>query len=102
MSLNHLSANRASMPLSAMHSRFVFRETGWLLAAMIAVTMSAAEESSPVANAWLAGAKEIPQFPMPASREEWGNARQQIRATLSPLLGDLPPRPARPVVKTLS
>jgi dienelactone hydrolase len=85
-----------------MHPRFVFRGTGWLLAAMIAATMSAAEDPNPIADAWLAGAKGIPKFPLPANREEWTNARNQIRLTLGWLLGDLPPRPGKPAVKRLS
>jgi dienelactone hydrolase len=40
-----------------------------------------------------------PAFPAPKSLDEWRSRREETRATLRTLLGDLPPRPAAPAVK---
>jgi dienelactone hydrolase len=42
-----------------------------------------------------------PDFPAPKSLDEWKTRRDETRATLRKLLGDLPPRPAAPAVKVL-
>ena len=55
----------------------------------------------PAAEAWLAGAALAPDFRLPATREAWEARRSEVRATLEGLLGQLPPRPARPVVTTV-
>ncbi len=63
--------------------------------------MSAAQEPS-VPDAWLSKAGTIPALKIPATRSEWEARRTEIRGTLWKLLGDLPPRPGKPAVKTLS
>ena len=40
-----------------------------------------------------------PEYPVPKSLDEWKARRDQTRATLWKLLGDLPPRPAKPAIK---
>ena len=54
------------------------------------------------AQRWLAAADAIPEFTAPATKEAWISQRQKVRAELWQLLGKLPPRPAKPVVQTLS
>jgi dienelactone hydrolase len=51
---------------------------------------------------WLAKANLAPPFVVPASRAKWEAQRKQVRAQLWELLGQLPPRPRRPKVETLS
>lgn len=43
----------------------------------------------------------VPELMVPADLEAWQRQREVIRATLWRLLGDLPPRPPRPEVRTL-
>src|SRR4051812_13562706 len=43
-----------------------------------------------------------PDFKAPSSVQEWGANRLKIRSELLRLLGDLPPRPAVPAVRTVS
>jgi len=45
---------------------------------------------------------QTPDYPRPATLEEWAKRRESTRATLRSLLGDLPPRPEKPAVETLS
>lgn len=45
---------------------------------------------------------QTPDFPRPADLAEWAKRRESIRATLRARLGDLPARPERPSVETLS
>lgn len=52
--------------------------------------MQAAETQ---AEKWLAKTKIAPAMTVPASVEAWQNQRTSIRAKLTELLGDLPPRP---------
>jgi len=42
-----------------------------------------------------------PAYPLPKNLEEWQARREETRATLRKLLGDLPPRPRTPGVKVL-
>src|SRR5688572_28233982 len=42
-----------------------------------------------------------PAFPAPTSLDEWKGRREQTRATLWKVLGDLPPRPATPQVRVV-
>jgi len=44
---------------------------------------------------------KAPAYPAPRSLDEWSARRAATRATLGKLLGDLPPRPAAPTVKTV-
>ena len=78
-----------------------FPRAGWLLAPLFLTTMTTAETPS-VPDSWLAKAPPVPPLVIPATADEWRNRRGEIRATLGRLLGDLPPRPAKPAVKTLS
>lgn len=51
---------------------------------------------------WLKHANLAPALAAPASRQEWMEQRQVIRARLVSLLGDLPARPPVPAVEILS
>lgn len=51
---------------------------------------------------WLAAAGPVPEFKPAADRAGWEKQRQEIRAQLWKLLGDLPPRPAKVSVQTMS
>ncbi len=44
---------------------------------------------------------KAPDYPAPTSLEEWRVRREETRKTLWKLLGDLPPRPAKPAVEIL-
>jgi len=50
---------------------------------------------------WLDAVK-TPDFAVPATWNDWAAKRAGIRATLWSLLGDLPPRPAKPETRVLS
>ena len=65
-------------------------------------SMTKADETLPATNAerWLASVK-TPDFVVPATWDAWQSKRVEIRANLWKLLGDLPPRPAKPEVKIL-
>src|SRR5260370_26424445 len=54
------------------------------------------------AHGWRAPGGAAPDLPRPATKAAWVSQRQKVRAELWQLLGKLPPRPARPVVQTLS
>ncbi|HEX8914175.1 MAG TPA: alpha/beta hydrolase family protein [Humisphaera sp.] len=51
---------------------------------------------------WLAAAGPVPEFVVPPDRTRWEARRAEIRQALGRLLGDLPPRPAKLAVQTLS
>ena len=72
-----------------------------MLAPLILATMSPAEDNI-VAEAWLAKAPPVPALKIPATPSDWETQRKEIRATLWKLLGDLPPRPEKPAVTTVS
>ncbi|MBM3822568.1 MAG: dienelactone hydrolase [Verrucomicrobia bacterium] len=62
-----------------------------------------AQDSRPAAaDRWMKAAPPVPELEIPASVEAWETRRAGIRATLWKLLGNLPPRPAKPQVKTIS
>ncbi len=44
----------------------------------------------------------VPAFPVPASKAEWDKDRPAVLAKVVATLGDLPPRPAKPMVKLVS
>lgn len=51
---------------------------------------------------WLAAAPSVPEFKVPAQASDWQRRRQEVRAQLEKLLGELPPRPKVPEVRTRS
>ncbi|MFA5263293.1 MAG: alpha/beta hydrolase family protein [Opitutaceae bacterium] len=55
-----------------------------------------------MADRWLDKAEIAPPFAAPTSKEIWEVQRQEVRATLWKLLGNLPARPKTPAVQTLS
>src|SRR5271157_1056460 len=55
-----------------------------------------------VAERWLAKAELAPPFVLPASREAWEVKREELRADLWKLLGQMPRRPKTPKVEILS
>jgi dienelactone hydrolase len=60
------------------------------------------QTNQPEAARWLAHAGMAPPFAAPASRGAWETQRPQIQKTLWQLLGDLPARPAKPKIQTIS
>jgi dienelactone hydrolase len=74
-----------------------------LLAAMIfapGILMSQTNDN--YAANWLAKAELPPPFKVPASLPAWQAERQQVRAQVWELLGQLPPRPKAPAVEIVS
>ena len=72
---------------------------------MLAVTVATslmAQTNPSVAQRWLAAAPPVPDFHAPKSRAAWERQRKEVRATLWELLGQLPPRPRKPAVTTVS
>jgi len=61
-----------------------------------------AHSQSAEVDRWLAKTKIAPDFKAPKTKAAWQKQRQQIRAELVQLLGDLPPRPKLPKVTTVS
>jgi dienelactone hydrolase len=61
-----------------------------------------AQTNQTQAERWLGKADLPPALAVPNSIEKWELDRKDIRATLSRLLGKLPPRPSVPQVQTLS
>ncbi len=60
-----------------------------------------AQNHTSAAAAWLAKAPLAPGFTLPATREAWETRRLEVRAQIQQLLGQLPPRPARPAATLL-
>ena len=75
--------------------------TSFMLALFHFATMSHAQDNL-VAETWLVKAPPVPALKIPTTQSEWETQRKEIRATLWKLLGDLPPRPAKPAVTTIS
>lgn len=50
---------------------------------------------------WLLTAPKIPDFAAPAFLIDWERGRQEIRAQVCKLLGELPPKPSKPEVEIL-
>ena len=80
---------------------FFFPRAIRTLTPLLLAAMSAAQDN-PVAEKWLAQAPPAPALKVPATQAEWEAQRNEIRATLWKLLGNLPPRPAPPGVTTIS
>ncbi|MDB6057263.1 MAG: YtaP [Verrucomicrobiales bacterium] len=51
---------------------------------------------------WMEHAHKVPELKIPSDVKQWEQQRAGIRAQLWKLLGNLPPRPKVPVVKTIS
>jgi dienelactone hydrolase len=84
-------------------NRHLFPVATWLLAAlMLAPCHLMAQTNENDAARWLAKADLPPAFKVPASLSAWKTKRRQVRNQLWELLGQLPPRPRIPDVKTLS
>lgn len=67
----------------------------------LGVTMSVLEAQEPAGPAGTFAGSRAPDFPRPRSLQEWTARRPEVRRTLWRLLGDLPPRPARPAAEVL-
>lgn len=61
-----------------------------------------AQSETPAAQRWLQATDVAPDFQAPQTRGPWEQKRLTIRTQLWQLLGQLPPRPAKPSVQTLS
>jgi len=61
-----------------------------------------AQTNLPIAQRWLDAASAVPEFQVPKSKTIWERQRRKVRAQLWELLGNLPPRPKRVAVETLS
>jgi len=55
-------------------------------------------EPTSAGTSWLAGLPVVPELTIPDSVAKWDQQRASIRARLWDLLGDLPPRPAKPKI----
>jgi dipeptidyl aminopeptidase/acylaminoacyl peptidase len=55
-----------------------------------------------IADRWLAHAQLAPPFKAPASKGAWDLSRREVRSQVIDLLGKLPARPEKPVIKILS
>lgn len=74
-----------------------------LVSVVGALTTPAMAQTNPtVAQRWLAAAPPVPDFEVAGSRTAWERQRKQVRAQLWHLLGDLPPRPKKLTVETLT
>jgi lysophospholipase L1-like esterase/dienelactone hydrolase len=45
---------------------------------------------------------KVPEFPVPATKDEWAKRRPDVKAKVLASLGDLPPRPAKPKARLVS
>ncbi len=45
---------------------------------------------------------KVPEFPLPVSRRDWDQARPDVKSKVAASLGDLPPRPAKPIARLVS
>jgi len=67
----------------------------------------AAQVSPPLGQPWIGvpdGFRDLPigKFQVPSTVEEWKRQREAVRSIVVGSLGELPPRPAPPVVRTVS
>jgi dienelactone hydrolase len=82
-------------PARLLHRNTVFLA---LIVQLATLPLMAQTNSQP----WLAAAPPTPELTVPVSLSEWRSQRAGIRERLRQLLGELPPRPAQPSVRTLS
>jgi dienelactone hydrolase len=73
-----------------------------LTALFIAPAIVMAQTNQTDVERWVAGAEFAPPFKVPTTLSAWKQKRKKIRTELWQLLGQLPPRPKVPDVKTLS
>lgn len=64
--------------------------------------MTTADVTSGEVERWWPEARAVPELKVPATLEQWKEARKEIRGTLERLLGELPPRPKAPRVRVVS
>lgn len=83
-----------SISIAVLHRLFQFI----LLACSSLMTLAQTTSS----REWLVGLPEVPPLRIPSGSPEWEVRRDSIRATLTNLLGDFPPRPRVPKVATVS
>jgi dienelactone hydrolase len=69
---------------------------------MLSLCSPMAHSQSADVDRWLAKSRIASDFKAPKTKAAWQKQRQQIRAELWRLLGDLPPRPKLPKVTTVS
>src|SRR6185503_20885541 len=69
----------------------------WLLAEPFVM----AQTDQSMAERWLEAAETAPEFKVAGSLRGWERQRKQVREQLWNLLGNLPPRPKAPKVRTL-
>ncbi len=74
----------------------------FLVSTCIHTMAETAPPLQPQGQAWLDASPPVPALDIPADAGAWSRKRAEIRATLTCLLGDLPPRPSPLKVKTLS
>ena len=67
---------------------------------MIAGNIMAFEEEQGIA--WLKASGNVPPLEIPASAVAWKAQRANIRALLRKMMGDLPPREAKPAATIVS
>ncbi len=60
-----------------------------------------ASTNQPSAQSWIAAGPPIPELKIARSKAAWARQRKRIQLQLWRLLGNLPPRPKKPAVKTL-
>ncbi len=99
----HYGERKCSPVNSECHSDCWVGPLTRLLAAMIfapGILMSQTNDN--YAANWLAKAELPPPFKVPASLPAWQAERQQVRAQVWELLGQLPPRPKAPAVEIVS
>ena len=70
--------------------------------ALIIVSTAMAQTNINYSKVWFEAAPKVPELVIPKSVKQWEKERGKIRAELWKLLGDLPPRPKVPDVKTIS
>ena len=88
------------MPPSNTACRLLRTLAGLAALSLFAGNIMAFEEEQGIA--WLKAAGTIPALEIPHSADAWKVQRANIRGLLWKMLGDLPPRPAKPAVKIVS
>lgn len=69
---------------------------------LVWISMTTVDATSQEAERWWPEGRPVPELNVPATLEQWKEARKEIRRTLERLLGELPPRPKEPRVRVVS